>query len=232
MISKKYDSTSVFGVIHKDGIRFSDVDLFGAELWKYSVLKKITIWYGTPVGGKEKQVIGIQCKYQQMLTGKKIESPIRSGDLTSGDIEVKQLELKEGDFFTKFNIAFDESIIYLKFTTFKKEVLEVGKIKEDTNKTVDFNDDPEPHVIQCFTGNYNKTSLSALGVKHIKRKDFIIINLWGILRVRHLFLTNVEEKNKWSNKENLNKLEEPLKALAKLCLLPDNQFTSVIKYFV
>ena len=52
----------------------------------------------------------------------------------------------------------------------------------------------------------------------------------GILRLRHIFLINDEEKNKWTNPEELNKLSLKMKAVAKLCLLPDKTFSGVLMF--
>ena len=52
-----------------------------------------------------------------------------------------------------------------------------------------------------------------------------------ILRLRHFFKINQKEKDKWSHKLFLNKNKNTyIKAVAKLCLLPDNQFFCIIKY--
>ena len=51
-----------------------------------------------------------------------------------------------------------------------------------------------------------------------------------ILRIRHFFKVNKEESEKWKDKNRLNQYNLYLKAVAKLCLLPDTQFYSVIKY--
>ena len=51
-----------------------------------------------------------------------------------------------------------------------------------------------------------------------------------IFRLRHFFKANVKEKEKWKNKNILNKYNIYIKAVTKLCLLPDNQFYCVIKF--
>ena len=53
-----------------------------------------------------------------------------------------------------------------------------------------------------------------------------------ILRLRHHFNKNKKEKEKWSNKNILNKYSKDIKIIVKLCLLPDNHFFSVIKYLI
>ena len=90
--------------------------------------------------------------------------------------------------------------------TNKGQCLELGEEKEDTKKTVEINTEKDPHMVQTFFGYYNTYGLRALGCKYISKKNFILINLMGILRLRHVFNTNEEEKKKWQNPEELNKL--------------------------
>ncbi len=234
MLSDKYKSTPVYGYIPKEKIRFCDKDLFGDDLWKYVILKKIKLWYGTPKSGddnlKYKIIVGIQCVYQNTVSGIKTTTDQHCGDISADDIEIKEHELKENDYYTKFYIDMENAITHLKFVTKTGEILELGKEKDHTKRTVEFNDDKEPNMIHSFVGIYNSFGLRALGCKFILKKDFFLINLIGILRLRHLFKTNEKEKKKWENIEELNKLSFEMKAIAKLCLLPDATFTVVMRY--
>ena len=233
MLSEKYDNTPVYGFVPREKTRFCDKDLFGDDLWKYETLKKIKLWYGTPKSGdenlKDKSVLGIQCVYQNIVSGVKSTTEQHCGDLNGDDIEIKELELKENDFFTKFNIDFENTITHLKFTTNNGEIIEVGKEKEETKKTVEFNEIKDV-MIHSFVGYYDTYGLRALGCKFILKKDFILINLLGVLRLRHIFKINEKEKQKWEDPTELSKLSNEMKAIAKLCGLPDAQFAFVMKY--
>ena len=233
MLKEKYKNTPVYGFVPIEKTRFCDKDIFGDDLWKYVILRKIKLWYGTPKSGnenvKDKCVLGIQCVYQDIVTGKKKTTEQHCGELSGDDVVVKELELKENDFFTKFNVDFDTAITHLKFTTKQEEFLEVGKEKEETKKTVEFNEIKDT-MVQSFIGCFNQYGLRALGCKYISRKDFILINLMGILRLRHLFKINKAEKEKWENSAELAKLTKEMKAVAKICSLPDAQFFSVMKF--
>ena len=234
MLIQKYQNTPCFGYIPKEKTRFCDKDLFSDDLWKYVILKKIKLWYGTPKSGdenlKEKIILGIQCVYQDTVTGAKTTTEQHCGDLSSDDIETDEYELKENDYFTQFNIDFEFAITHLKFTTKSGEFIEFGKEKEDTKRTVEFNEDKEPHMIHSFVGVFNIYGLRALGCIHIYKKDFLLINLMGILRLRHIFKIDENERKKWENPETLNKLPLEMKAIAKLCTLPDATFAVVMKF--
>ena len=194
MLVEKYDNTPVYGFVPREKTRFCDKDLFGDDLWKYVCLRKIKLWYGTPKSGdenvKDKSVLGIQCVYQDIVSGQKTTTEQHCGDINGDDVEVKELELKENDFFTKFNIDFETTVTHLKFTTKNGEIIEVGKEKEETKKTVEFNDVKDT-MIHSFVGYYNTYGLRALGCKFILKKDFILINLMGILFLSVLILTKV-----------------------------------------
>ena len=129
-IENKYNSTPMFGVIAmKDKIRFNDCDIFKGDTWKYSILKKIKLWWGSPNQkeiSKTKTLLGIQCKYKNIITGEEKESLIHSGQLSSSDTIVKDIELKPGEYFNKFYIGFDYEISYLKFETNNNLFLEFG----------------------------------------------------------------------------------------------------------
>ena len=234
MLANRFKTTCCFGFIPKDNTMFRDYELFGSEMWKYEILNKIKIWYGTPKSGddniKNKLVLGIQCVYTDTITGNKTTTEQHIGDLSKEDFEIKELELKEDDYINKCYLDFEGGITHLKFLTKKGETFEVGVENDETKKTVDINLEKEPHMIHSFFGYFNTYGLRALGFKYISKKNFILINLMGILRLRHIFLINEEEKNKWTNPEELNKLNLKMKAVAKLCLLPDKTFSGVLMF--
>ena len=232
-IEKKYNITPMFGIIPmKEKMRFNDCDLFKGDLWKYAILKKLKLWWGSPEKkeiSKIKTLLGIQCVYQNIMTGEKKESLIHSGKLSSSDIIVKDIELKDGEYFHKFYIAFNYEISYIKFETNLNSFIEMGTKNDGEIKTVKLNNGK--NMIQCFIGYYNKDRILSLQCKYISLKNFNFIYLMDILRLRHFFKINQKEKDKWSNNLFLNKNKNTyIKAVAKLCLLPDNQFFCIIKY--
>ena len=232
-IEDKYNSTPMYGIIlSKEKFRFNDCDLFKRDSWKYAILKSIKLWWGSSQKkeiAKTKTLLGIQCKYKNFITGEEKESLIHSGQLTSSDIIEKKIELKEGEYFNKFYIGFDYEISYIKFETNLNSIIEMGQKINSEIKTVKLNKDK--NMIQCFIGYYNKDRILALQCKYISLKNFNYIYLMDIFRLRHFFKINEKEKDKWNNKLFLNKNKNIyIKAVAKLCILPDNQFFCVIKY--
>ncbi len=234
MISKRFKPTPCYGFIPRDNTMFRDADLFGTEMWKYQVLKKVILWYGSVKSGddnlKNKAVLGIQCVYVDTITGNTTTTEQHCGDVSKDDVEKKELELKENDFINKLYLDFDGGITHLKLLTHSGQSIEVGMENDETKKTIDINLEKTPQMVHTFFGYYNPYGLRALGFKYISKKDFILINLMGIFRLKHLFNINEAEKEKWKNEEELNKLDEKMKAITKLCLLPEQTFFCVLKF--
>ena len=64
MIAKRFKTTPCYGFVPKENTMFRDSELFGTEMWKYQILKKVKLWYGTAKSGddyvKNKIVLGIR----------------------------------------------------------------------------------------------------------------------------------------------------------------------------
>ena len=239
-MGKKFYRSCAYGNSHRDNKRFDDSSFFGDDGWKNAILKKIKLWYGTPKSDyyfdkydvhKDKCILGIQCEYQDLLSGKiTIITEQHWGDLNGEDVEAKELSLKDNDYFTNVKINFDHKINYLKFITKKGEILEFGVEKEETSFEILSNMFRAP-MLHSFFGSYNIYGLQMLGCNYISRKDFIVIkNIGiGISMLRIFFNNNEKEKQKWENHKELNKLSYEMKAIAKLSLLPDKVFRSVLR---
>ena len=243
-MDEKFKTTSALGIIPLDKKKFNHCKLFKEQLWKNEILKKVKLWWGTPENkdnnneektllknkniNEEKTLLGIQCTYKNILTGKETITDLCCGKLISNDIIVEELSVKDEDYFKNFKLGFNLSnITYIEFITKKGHSIKFGN---DIPKTIDLN--KEDNVIQSFFGFYNDSCITALGCKYINRKYFILITLMNILRLRHFFNTNKEEKNKWMDNNNLKNLELITRAIAKICLLPNSQFFGIIKYLI
>ena len=235
-IESKYRQTPVFGIVPKEGKKFVHKELFKEELWKYAVLKSIKVWWGTPIRngtlGKEKTLLRIHCRYQNIMTGEIKDSSQHNSSSLSNDADCKEIVLEQGDYFNHFYIGFDNFISYIKFTTKDKKVIEFGQANKDV-KTVKLNNEKEPNMLQCFIGYYYDNKITALGCNYIRKKDYIFLHLMDIFRIRHIFKTNEEEKKKWVNSITSvpNQYDIYIKTIVKLCSLPDTQFYTIIKYF-
>ena len=235
-MEKLFETIPYLGFYHQKCTKFIDKEIFEPQFQSYIRLIKVKIWYGTvsnKITGNEningKCILGIQCDYHNSITGEKKQAQMNCGSLNSFDIEVKDIELNDGDYITKFYICYNEIISYIKFITKKDKVFEIGQYNKDSEKTISFNNDESPHMIHSFQGYYNEYGLRALGCVHIKRKNYFFLNLIDVFRFRYRMKNNETERKKWTE-ERINNLKDLEKAFIKLCLLPDSQFSIVIKY--
>ena len=166
------------------------------------------------------------------MTGEIKDSNQHNSGSLSNDTDCKEIILEQGDYFNRFHIGFDNFISYIKFTTKDKKEIEFGQLDKNVKKEK-LNIEKDPNMLQCFIGNYNDNKITALGCKYIKKKDYIFLHLMDIFRIRHIFKTNEQEKQKWLNSivSTPDRYDKYIKALVKLCSLPDTQFYTIIKYF-
>lgn len=231
MEKNTFETSPFYGFISNEFTRFNDFDIFDKNINPFILLKKVKLWYGKyKVDGNEKSILGIQCEYKDIINGTTKRTDLHCGSLESDDIIVKELGFDDDDCFQEFHICFHNIIFYLKFISRKGKVLEIGEYDKDFEKTIGFINEIYPHIINYFYGYYDSQGLRALGCKHINRKNYLFFNLTGVFRLRHKLKLNIKEKEKWENEEKIKELDFGLQAVLKMCLLPDNQFFSVVKY--
>ena len=235
-MDKFFEKIPFLGFYNSKCKKFVDIDIFESQYQKYIRLSKVKIWYGTSgedpnykenISGQ--YILGIQCDYQNPITGEKKQTKMNCGKLTSNDIITKEIELTEGDYICKFYLCYNDIISYIKFETKKGKYLEVGKYDKDCEKTILFNTDKVAHMIQSFHGYFNDYGLRSLGCVHLKRQNYFFLNLIDVFRYRYLIKNNQEERDKWTP-EKIQALNDNQKAFINLCLLPDSRFYCVIKF--
>ena len=234
-MEKLFENTPNFGYYHQQCTKFDDLNIFDHQYQNFMKLSKVKLWYGsTKIDDNDesingKFILGIQCDYHNPINGEKKETEMHCGSLKSNDIEILSLELNEGDYINKLYLCYNEVISYIKFESKKGKVLELGQYDKDCEKTIDFNTDKYSHMIHSFHGYFNKYGLRALGCVHLKRRNYFFLNLIDVFRFRHLLKIDITEREKWTE-EKIAKLGYEEKAFIRLCLLPDSQFSCVIKF--
>ena len=235
MEEKIYETSPSYGFIRKDYKRFNDKDQFKGRSHLFAGINKIKIWYGTPIKSPDndnqitKAILGVECWYKAM--GQKIKDSVRhTGAIESSDVETKELELKENEFLSQCYISYDSIIRYIKFVSNQGNRIELGNCTNQVSLSI--NEREKAHIIQYLFGFYDDCGLRALGFRHAPRVKMIIMNNIGILRLRHLIKTDEKQKEYWSKEENLQNLDVPMRAIAKLVYLPDFPFSVVYQYFL
>ena len=142
--------------------------------------------YENNYSNNDKIIIGIQCEYINIFTGNKTITEPHYGNYLNDNVEIKELELKNNDYIYKLFLNFDIRITHIKMITKKGNIIEFGIDNEDTRKNISINFENDPQMVNSFLGYYNDFGLYALGFRYISRKDFILINMLDIFRLKHL----------------------------------------------
>ncbi len=229
----KVKSSYIYGFIEKDGpgkekIQGTD-ELYPAHLKASTTIKNIKLWFGSPKEKNDiKSLIAIQVKYINYITGEKKETTVQGASIDGTDIETVDLEVKEGDYLSKFNIGFEDYINHIKFGTKKSKSIELGTLIEENEKQSTNEINEKDNIILNVKGYYSQNGIRSIGVDYMAFKDFCFIRLMDVFRLR-LKLKNDEEKKKYTE-EAISKLNYEAKCFIRLCLLPDKTFLGVIKY--
>ena len=234
MIYKFQKTTPAIGYVTLERKCFKDREYFSPDSYIYLILKKIKIWYGfskySEINKNNKIILGIQCTYLNIKTNEIKTLEPHCGDISGDDIEIEEIEIKNGDHFKKVYINFDKNINYLKFVTKNQKCIKFGEEQEYSHHSYyDFNNDNKIQIIQTFFGYYNDYGLTALGFNYISKEDLFIISFEGIFRLKHILKNKEKEKN-WNNPEISKKLSIEMQAILKLCFQRDDIFLRIIKY--
>ena len=231
MLSSKIKSSYIYGLIEKDGPgkeKISGKELYPDNLASSTTVKNIKIWFGPPSGKNDiKSLLGIQVKYINFITGEKKETNYQGAKIEGTDIEVKELDIKEGDYLSKINLGFDEYITHLKFTTMKDEKIELGTLIEANEKQSVNEVNKDKNIILNIKGYYSPSGVRAIGCDYISFKDFCFIRWIDLLRLR-LKLKNEEFKKKCE--KEYNNYSNEIKIVFNACKLSNACFACVIKY--
>ena len=90
-MKEKYKTTFTLGVVPMKRNKFNDCKLFKDKSYENQSLKKLKIWWGTEKTKNIKTLLGIQCTYKDVQTGKETTSEPHCGEISSEDIIVKEI---------------------------------------------------------------------------------------------------------------------------------------------
>ena len=226
-MKRKLLETNFYGMIPPKKKSFNDFDIYEDNI-PSAFLKKIKIWFGKSKEKYPRSLLGMKCWYINYMSGEKRESEYHGCELKSEDIESKELEITDKDYFSKINICFQFYITYFKISTKNGEFLEFGEFDKHNEKIIGMN--LEDNMILFFSGYYSSIGIRAIKMKYIDRKDFIFYRIFELLRLRNIFKKDAKKKNFYLEDNNYNKLDLSMKCLLKTCLFPDTVFASILKY--
>ena len=214
-----YQYGGKFGWIYQNSKHFNDKDFLG-ENYLYYKIQKIKIWSGKK---DSKDIInGIQVWYKNILDGKIVTPGEFKGD--EGLTNTDEFEIKPNEYLIDFHIRIDTEVTQVGFETNKKNSILVGGTQGE-DKII--NSNGGENIIIFLYGAY-ENCLHSLGVRYIKKKDYMKTLFIGFFELRYKLKKDESFKKNWI--ENENKLEESDRILLKTCLLPDTAFNEIIKF--
>jgi hypothetical protein len=233
MLMEKIKYTYIFGFIEKDGpgkekLKTSK-ELFDEKLFPFTTIKSIKVWFGSL---QEKtnfeSLLGMEIVYLNYITGEKKNTKYMGAPIETQNVQIKELNIKEGQYLSKMNLGFVDYITYLKFTTNKGEYIEFGtKDNNEKNLSVVNSDN---NIILNLKGYTSPSGIRCLGCDYISYQDFFFNRLIDILRLRTRLIRDEKYKKQYEDKNELSKLDNEMKLFLKVCQSPKNLFWNVIKY--
>ena len=183
----------------------------------------------------ERNIIGLKISYYNRIDTSVVTSV--------NFIARKNDGYKEESFVFKPYEEITHIEIYLSNTTNKLKAFEIftsqnrrrlfgSKDNEITVKISEKTDDRKSVVVGLF-GNYTlNEGVTSLGYYFLRRKRLVMMLYGNILRLRHKLR---KEKNLIGNRDNcynIEKLNYKLIVLYKTCLLPNSQFSQILKFII
>ena len=229
-ITKETKRTMLYGIIkpNSNHIKFDDTKLMKKELLHAIKLQKLEVFYGNNADDKE-TLLGMKCEYINYVDGVKIEGNYFGCKLEPNKIEKKEINLEMNDYFSKFEINFDDYINYIKITTKNDKCIEFGNPELGSKTILNYEGD---NMIQLFWGYYKEEEgILSIGFQYVKKMNFYFFSVFTLLKFRYLLLKDIKFKNKLANEhKELLKNNIPMEYLYRACLLPDTVFSKIVKY--
>lgn len=225
-------SVAKYGVIKPNSInrkRFDDSKLFPKSDHYAVLLKKLKVYFGKNKFGK-KALLDFEAYFINYKNGQKIESGLHGAILDEEEIDTQEIIVQENDYITNFEMAFLDTINYIKISSKKGKIIEFGERPEKPIKILNYEGD---NMIQFFWGDIeSEEGINAIGFKYISRKNFVFGSILPIIKLRYKLNHDEKFKNTYEKnyKELLKNEDISMIYLLKTCLLPNTVFSRIIKY--
>ena len=225
--------TYIFGYKETENIKnIKGNEEFPEKLIPFTKITSLKLWFGKSLKSSGNSLIAIEVKYQNFASGKRIEKGIQGASITEQNIEVKELEIKTGDYLSKFNIGFEENIHHIKFTTKNGDYIEFGTIDKETEKRSVNDLNEGDNVIINIRGFYSGNGVRGLGCDYMSKKDFFFNRFFDILRLNHRIKMekSVDKNTDEKYQKMMSNLNIEMKCVLRICFLPTSLFASILKY--
>lgn len=227
----KCEHTVKYGFIPQNPTHFNDYTCpeFENNNFKYYRVRKVRIFLGKY---KKKSIDipcinGIQFFYINILTKKEHEGVKHFSD--KGYEDQKTFELQNGEYLNNLIIRIDfedPAVTQLGFTTNKGRKIDYGSDKVGELIKVTDIEGVDSYIfgsLGCLDNN-----LMAFGVFYYNYREFCKMFNFGYFALKFL----LQKDENFSEQCEKNITNEVDKVILRVCRLPDNQFTSIMKYCI
>jgi hypothetical protein len=214
--------SGLYGGITQESKLWDDFEDFGEKELLDIKITKIRIYSGK-LNDKD-AIFGVGFTYKNLFTGKEKFVEHKGSD---DFVDVKELEIKQGEYITDFHIRFTndaEYISQLGYSTNKQTPILVGT-EEGEEKTIKENGG-ENIIVGTF-GHINK-KLDAIGFLFVNKKEYFKRLLNGIFILRHFIKADKKFKEKWDKKQEELPIE--FKFIWRAANLPEAPLFQIIKF--
>ena len=234
ILSEKVKYSYVYGTVEKDSPDkkcFSGLNLFDKTYQIFTTIKYIKLWFGTPPNNPEiKSLLGIKLIYKNCFTGEEKVIDYHGLPLDGLEYETQELNLID-DYISKCNIAADDYITHLKFTTLKGNFIEFGEPSFNDKKSI-IAINKDNNIILDIKGEATKQGIRNLKFTYMNLKDFLSYRLINIFKLKFLLDNNKEYEKKFNNPEKINKLNDKMKCFFNCCKMPKATFEKVVQFLL
>ena len=213
--------TPMPGVTEDGDKQWDDCDEFKKnDIFKSKILN-IKLYY------EKNYIIGISFTYKNLIT-RKIKVVEHLGeDIINGITKIKELNLDENEYISKFYANYDDKIenfLTIGFGTNKNRQILVGE-RDDSD--VYFNSQDDKNIIVGSFG-FLQRRIKAIGCLYYKKSILLKYNLFKFLELRNKIKKNEEFKNKMD--KDIENLDIVYKYIWKTVNLPNTPFASVLGF--
>ena len=195
-------------------------DYLNKEIFKNKIINiKIYFNQGTNI-----DITGISFTFKNLIS-RKIKTIEHKGSIISS--EVKELNLEEDEYLSKFYADYDDKIekfLCIGFNTNKNKILLVGK---NNNADIYFNSDDRKNIIVGSFGYYDKR-INSLGCLYYNKNILLKYDLFKFIMLRYINKKNDEFKKKIKN--IYESLDITYKYIWRTINLPDIDFINIAKF--
>jgi len=224
-IKDKLALSCFYGERDGNSISTSVLDKVGDKLINYRISK-----IRTQYDAEKKRFYGMQFFYKNLEEG--TETPIINIVSNKSKLVEQEMDLNHEEIVdVKIWLSSDVCLLGFEIITNKNKFKKFGGGNDDELITVD-DLQQKDKVVLTFSANKSKDTdiITGIDFHYINKDEYVFLLYEGVLSLRNRI--KKPEFQMKVEKEILPKASDTNKVLYKICALPDNQFSNIIKYSI